>query len=78
MNTSVSDSPQQKSQKSLTLAEQIKVIERKEKGESTKSIAAAFCTALTQIVNILSFVEYMKGLVDDIQRQRLRKRTIES
>ena len=52
MDTSVSDSPKRKPRNALTLAERIKVIERKEKGESTKSIAAAFCVGLTRIVNI--------------------------
>ena len=105
MDTSVSDSPKRKPRNALTLAERIKVIERKEKGESTKSIAAAFCVGLTQIVNIYAnkqklkekwergdsakanqtkrrkcpyVVEYMMRLADDIQKQRLRKRTIES
>ena len=41
-----------KTRTALTLAERIKVIERKEKGESTKSLAADYGTGLTQIVNI--------------------------
>ena len=57
MDTSVSDSPKRKPRNALTLAERIKVIERKEKGD---------------------VVEYMMRLADDIQKQRLRKRTIES
>ena len=60
MDTSVSDSPKRKPRKALTLAERIKVIERKEKGESTKSIAAAFGTGLTQIVNICANKQELK------------------
>ena len=62
MDTLASDSPQQKSWKALTLAERIKVIsiERKEKGESTKSIAAAFGTGLTQIMNICAKKQELK------------------
>ena len=37
MDTPVSDSPQRKARKVLTLVEWIKVIERKEEGESTKA-----------------------------------------
>ena len=60
MDTSVSDSPKRKPRKALTLAERIKVIERKEKGESTKSIAAAFGVGLTQIVNIYANKQELK------------------
>ena len=60
MDTSVSDSPKRKPRNALTLAERIKVIERKEKGESTKSIAAAFCVGLTQIVNIYANKQKLK------------------
>ena len=58
---------QRKARTALTLAQRIKVIERKEKGESTKSIAAAFGTGLTQIVNICAnkrkFKDLEKGLI---------------